>query len=104
MAYVHLPDTGGGGYTSFNRYFFAQVGKEGAVLDERFNHGGSLADYVIDHLKRPIMSLLATREGHDAQLEAAVKVVLDELKKNPLPVYRRPAYPDYQKGGDLGRR
>ena len=28
VAYVHLPDTAGGGYTNFNRYFFAQVGKE----------------------------------------------------------------------------
>ena len=26
-AYVYLPDTAGGGYTNFNRYFFAQVGK-----------------------------------------------------------------------------
>jgi tricorn protease len=34
LAYVYLPDTGRGGYTSFNRYFFAQVGKEGAILDE----------------------------------------------------------------------
>ena len=44
------------GYTNFNRYFFAQVGKEGAVIDERFNHGGQLADYVIDYLRRPIMT------------------------------------------------
>src|SRR6266853_2452797 len=37
LAYVYLPDTGFGGYTSFNRYFFAQIGREGAVIDERFN-------------------------------------------------------------------
>ncbi len=206
VAYVHLPDTGGGGYTSFNRYFFAQVGKDAAVLDERFNHGGALADYVIDHLKRPVMSLLATRDGHeqhspgaaifgpkamivnemagsggdampwyfrkaavgklvgkrtwgglvgiydypplldggrvtaprvaiygldgewevenvgippdvdvdldprawregrDSQLEAAVAIVMDELKKNPPRIFRLPAYPDYQKGGELGKQ
>ena len=28
VAYVYLPDTGGGGFTSFNRYFFAQVQKK----------------------------------------------------------------------------
>lgn len=206
IAYVHLPDTAAGGYVSFNRYFFAQVGKDAAVLDERFNHGGALADYVIDHLNRPVMSLLATREGRDqrspgaaifgpkvmivnemagsggdampwyfrkagigklvgkrtwgglvgiydypplldggvvtaprvalygldgewevenvgiapdvevdldpkawregrdSQLEAAVKVAMEELERNPPPTYRRPAYPDYHRNGELGRR
>jgi len=65
VAYVHLPDTANGGYTNFNRYFFAQVGKEAAILDERFNHGGDLADYIIDHLRRPLMSWMTAREGHD---------------------------------------
>jgi len=63
VAYIHLPDTANGGYTNFNRYFFAQVGKEAAILDERFNHGGDLADYIIDYLRRPLMSMVTTREG-----------------------------------------
>jgi len=63
LAYVYLPNTAGAGYTNFNRYYFAQVGKEGAVLDERFNGGGDLADYIIDCLGRPAMSLVMTREG-----------------------------------------
>jgi len=65
LAYVYLPDTAHGGFTNFNRYYFAQVGKEGAILDERFNHGGQLADYIIDALNRPVMSRVATREGED---------------------------------------
>jgi tricorn protease len=63
LAYVYLPDTEYGGFTNFNRYFFAQVGKEGVILDERFNHGGQIADYVIDYLKRKPMSIIAGREG-----------------------------------------
>ena len=63
LAYVYLPNTAGAGYTNFNRYYFAQVGKEGAVLDERFNGGGYLADYIIDYLRRPVMSFVMTREG-----------------------------------------
>ena len=43
LAYVWLPDTGFGGYTNFNRYYFAQQHKKGAVIDERFNGGGSAA-------------------------------------------------------------
>lgn len=200
LAYVHLPDTGTDGFTSFNRYFFAQIGRDGAVLDERYNHGGQLADYIIDYLRRPIMSKVVTREGqewnsptagiygpkamiinemagsggdampwyfrkagigpligkrtwgglvgiggypplidgggvtaprmaiyglkgewevenvgispdidvefdpkawrdgHDPQLEKAVEVVMEALKKNPPAVYKRPAYPNYHKG------
>ncbi len=63
LAYVYLPDTAGGGYTNFNRYFFAQVGKEGVILDERFNHGGQLADYIVDYLRRQPMDMVITREG-----------------------------------------
>jgi tricorn protease len=198
VAYVHLPDTYSGGYSNFNRYYFAQVGKDAAVIDERFNHGGDIADYIIDYLHRPVMSMMTTREGqdmasplssiygpkvmiinefagsggdampwyfrkagigpligkrtwgglvgiydypelmdggsitapriaiyglkgewevenkgvspdievefdpklveqgHDPQLEKAVAVVLDMLQKNPLPKYKRPAYPNYQ--------
>jgi tricorn protease len=65
VAYVYLPDTGFGGYTSFNRYFFAQVGRGGAVIDERFNGGGAAADYVIDYLRRPLANYWMTREGED---------------------------------------
>jgi tricorn protease len=33
--------------------------------------------------------------GHDAQLEKAVALVMDSLKKNPLPVAKRPTFPNY---------
>jgi tricorn protease len=52
LAYVYLPNTGQPGYTSFNRYYFAQQDKQGVVVDERFNGGGSAADYIIDALER----------------------------------------------------
>ncbi|MEO8274715.1 MAG: PDZ domain-containing protein [Thermoanaerobaculia bacterium] len=65
LGYVHLPDTGSGGFTNFNRYFFSQTEKSGLVVDERFNHGGLIADYIVDYLNRPPRSLLMTREGED---------------------------------------
>jgi tricorn protease len=52
LAYVYVPNTGQPGYTSFNRYYFAQQDKKGAIIDERFNGGGSAADYIIDVLQR----------------------------------------------------
>jgi tricorn protease len=63
LGYVYLPDTAYGGFTNFNRYFFAAVGKEGVIIDERYNHGGQLADYVIDYLNRKPQSILIPREG-----------------------------------------
>jgi tricorn protease len=68
LAYVHLPDTHAGGYRAFNRYFFAQVNKQGFVIDERFNHGGLLADYFVDYLHRKVLSNVAHREGADYSL------------------------------------
>jgi tricorn protease len=52
LAYVYLPNTGQPGYTSFNRYYFSQQEKKGVVVDERYNGGGSAADYIIDVLQR----------------------------------------------------
>jgi len=54
LAYVWLPNTGYGGYSNFNRYYFAQKHKKGAVIDERFNGGGLAADYIIDLLDREL--------------------------------------------------
>ena len=52
LAYVYIPNTGQPGYQSFNRYYFAQQDKQGAVVDERYNGGGSAADYIVDLLGR----------------------------------------------------
>ncbi len=65
LAYIYLPDTAQGGYTFFNRYFFSQLDKLGAVVDERFNSGGHAADYVIDYLTKPLMSYWTVRDGED---------------------------------------
>jgi tricorn protease len=197
VAYVYLPNTAGAGFVNFNRYYFSQINKEGAVIDERFNGGGTAADYIIDYMRRPLLNFWMTREGedfttpvgsiygpkamiineyagsggdampwyfrkagigplvgkrtwgglvgiygyptlmdggqvtaprvafynlngewdvenhgvapdvdvdldpklwregHDPQLERAVEIVMDSMKKNPLPKYKKPAFPNY---------
>ncbi len=65
LAYVYLPDTAVGGFTNFNRYYFPQNAKQGAVIDERFNGGGWIADYIVDWLNRPLLMAAMTREGKD---------------------------------------
>jgi tricorn protease len=63
LAYIYLPDTGGGGFTNFNRYYFAQTDKQGAVIDERFNAGGQVADYFVEVMGRHIESYWSPRYG-----------------------------------------
>ena len=201
VAYIYMPDTANGGLAAFNRYFYAQLGKDGAIVDERFNGGGLLATDIAEILNRKPLSaasnrvgtplvqpqgifgpkamiineragsggdampwyfrragvgkLIGTRtwgglvgmaggpglmdggflgapssgiynpisgewevenigvppdveveqdpalvrKGRDPQLEKAVEVVLEELKKNPPPTLRRPAFPNYHRSG-----
>ncbi len=63
IAYVYMPNTGGDGYTFFNRYYFSQLEKEAVIIDDRFNGGGSAADYVIDLLSRSITNYWKNRDG-----------------------------------------
>lgn len=71
IAYVYLPDTAEGGFANFNRYYFSQVGKQAAVIDERFNHGGDIADYIISELTRTPQMVNETREGQPVVEPAA---------------------------------
>jgi tricorn protease len=40
----------------------------------------------------------AVREGHDIQLEKTVEILLANLEKYPLPVHKKPPYPNYHNG------
>ena len=55
LAYVWVPNTGNGAIQSFDRYYFAQQDKDGAVIDERFNGGGNLDDYMVMLMSRRIV-------------------------------------------------
>jgi len=63
LAYVWLPNTGQGGYTYFNRMYFAQQDRRGAVIDERNNGGGSAADYIIDVMDRELTGYFNSKAG-----------------------------------------
>ncbi|MCC5920350.1 MAG: PDZ domain-containing protein [Cyclobacteriaceae bacterium] len=63
LAYVYIPNTSGPGFTSFNRYYFSQQDKQGVVLDERNNGGGSAADYIIDILTREPVGYFNSKAG-----------------------------------------
>lgn len=63
LAYVWVPNTGQGGYAYFNRMYFAQQDRQGAVIDERNNGGGSAADYIVDVLSRELTGYFNSKAG-----------------------------------------
>ena len=71
LAYVWLPNTAGPGYTAFNRYFFAQQDKQGVIIDERYNQGGEVADYIIQQLSRQLVGYFAERAGNPVTMPMA---------------------------------
>ncbi|MFC2155773.1 PDZ domain-containing protein [Acidobacteriota bacterium] len=83
VAYVYVPNTTTAGHIYFKRYFFPQVHKEAIIVDERFNGGGSVADYYIDLLRRPYACHWATRYGADiktpnASIQGPKVMLIDE--------------------------
>jgi len=63
LAYVYVPNTGAVGYEYFNRYYFSQQDRQGAVIDERNNGGGSAADYMVDIMARELHGYFNSRAG-----------------------------------------
>ena len=84
VGYVYVPDTATLGYIYFKRYYFPQVDKDAIIVDERFNGGGSLADYYIDWLRKPLVAMWATRYGADyktihASIQGPKVMIVNEL-------------------------
>ena len=63
VAYIYMPNTGGAGYDNFNRYFYSQLDKQAVVLDERYNEGGFIADYIVNVLGQKPLSGAIERDG-----------------------------------------
>jgi tricorn protease len=71
VAYVYVPNTASLGHTYFKRYFFPQSDRQAIIVDERHNGGGSIADYYIDILRRPVVSYWTMRYGKDLKTPIA---------------------------------
>jgi tricorn protease len=83
VAYVYVPNTAAMGHTYFKRYFFPQADRQAIIVDERHNGGGSVADYYIDILRRPVVSHWAMRYGADlktplAGIQGPKVMIIDE--------------------------
>jgi tricorn protease len=65
VGYMHVPDTSISGLIMFDKYLTGQIGKEGFIIDERYNGGGMIPDFFTEKLGRGLLSLISPREGKD---------------------------------------
>ena len=71
VAYVYVPNTSTDGHDYFKRYFYPQANRKAIIIDERFNGGGSLADYYINLLQNPYQANWHMRYGKDLKSPTA---------------------------------
>jgi tricorn protease len=72
LGYIYLPDTSDAGYNAFNRDFYAQLDKQGMIIDGRFNEGGRAADYIIDTLRRVPLQRAQLRDTEDIRIPTGI--------------------------------
>lgn len=65
IGYIYMPNTGGSGQNQLIRQFYAQIDKDGFIIDERFNAGGDLPDRFLTLLDRPVILYLNFRNGQN---------------------------------------
>ncbi|GGK10263.1 tricorn protease [Yeosuana aromativorans] len=65
IGYVYVRSTGIDGQNELVRQFYAQMNKEGLIIDERFNSGGQIPDRFIELLDRDPLAFWAVRDGKD---------------------------------------
>jgi len=61
VGYIYLPDMGGQGLNEFAKAFFAQVDKEGLIIDVRYNGGGFVSQMILERLRRVLKGVGASR-------------------------------------------
>lgn len=57
VGYIHIPNMGSDGLNEFVKYFYAQLSKEGVILDDRGNGGGNVSPHIIERLRRNLCKL-----------------------------------------------
>ena len=72
LGYIYLPDTADAGFNAFNREFYAQLNKQGMIIDGRFNEGGRAADYIIDTMRRVPLQRAALRDAEDVRIPGGI--------------------------------
>jgi tricorn protease len=63
VAYVHVPNTAIAGIQEFTKQYYPQIGKDGIIVDDRFNGGGFIPDFFINRLRQTTWAAWNNRDG-----------------------------------------
>jgi tricorn protease len=63
VGYVYMSDMDQLGLQQFVRQFYAQLGKQAMIVDDRWNGGGFIAPFALERLRRVLIALGTNREG-----------------------------------------
>ncbi|HOB51755.1 MAG TPA: PDZ domain-containing protein [Acidobacteriota bacterium] len=63
LAYIHVPNMGNYGMAEFAKHFYANLDKDGLVLDVRYNGGGITSGMILERLRRVIFEYDQARYG-----------------------------------------
>ena len=63
VGYLHIPDMGARGLIAFDRWFYAQLDKQGLVVDARWNGGGFVSQLMVERLQREVVHFGRSRGG-----------------------------------------
>jgi tricorn protease len=84
LGYIHVPDMGAPGLREFIKAYYAQIRKEGLVVDVRANGGGNVSRMLIERLRRKVLGLNYARTSDqastypDAVFVGPMAAILDE--------------------------
>src|SRR4029078_2480240 len=59
-------------YNAVSREFYAELDKQGMIVDGRFNQGGRAADYIIDTLRRVPLQRAQLRDVEDIRIPSGI--------------------------------
>jgi tricorn protease len=63
VGYVYMSDMEQLGLQQFVRQFYAQLGKQALIMDDRWNGGGFIAPFAVERLRRMLVTLTTNRES-----------------------------------------
>ncbi len=72
VGYIHIPNTSIWGLEEFGKYFFSQSGKDGLIIDVRYNSGGWTPIMFMNYLQRRPLGARVGRTG-ESDIEPFVK-------------------------------
>jgi tricorn protease len=102
IGYMHVPDTAISGVIAFDKYLGAQLGKDGMIIDERFNAGGFIPDFFTEKLGRRILGIVAPRDGKDIPISTQAIYGPKVMLINELAGSGGDAFPYFFKRQKLG--